>query len=151
MREVTPREMRDRMAALPLAQRRALVRSINRGQPAPERSQTALAIALAQRQQRFWRLAWLLGPALGVLQLFFAPWQRVLPSAISGSAMLGAMSLWWWARARRAEQANRTVLEARGGGQVTRRESTGKAEAAGPSVPGHLPARPPRPRGRKRG
>lgn len=153
VRELTPRELRERMGALSVADRRALVRSINRGRPAPQRAQAALAIALARRQQRFWRLAWLLGPMLGAVQLLFAPWQQVLPSALSGAAVLGAMSLWWWVRARRAEEANRALLGTRDGGSTARRERADGPDDAdrGPRVPGHLPPRPPRPRGRKRG
>jgi len=142
-RELDRREAQARFMALPLDRRRIVMRSVNRGVAVSDRSLAPLAVAFARHQQRFWRVSWLIGPVFGLLQFALAPWQQALLNAGAGTAAIGGMALWWWARARRAEQANMALLDAgRPLGDASR------------TARGHLPVRPDprpsRPRGRKR-
>jgi len=142
-RELDRREAQSRFMALTLDRRRVVMRSVNRGRAVPERALAPIAVAFARRQQRFWRVAWLVGPVFGLVQFAFAPWQQALVNAASGTVALAGMALWWWARARRAEEANAALIAS---GHPIR--EAGRAER------GHLPVRPDprpsRPRGRKR-
>jgi hypothetical protein len=165
------RRLNERFALLGRAERRAIVRAVNRGDAMPKRRDAELAIGVARRQQRFWSRAWLLGPAIAVVQVLVTPigWMEGLLLGAWGAVLLGMMAAWWWTRARRAELKNLEVIGPRGlrdrptevrrtTGQQSRlpgrRTSTapdgaegapGSADDMGPSM-----ARPPRPRGRKR-
>ncbi|MEY3020245.1 MAG: hypothetical protein RLZZ272_1229 [Actinomycetota bacterium] len=142
VRELDRKEVQRRFVALPTSERRQVLRAVNRGTAAPTRTLAQVTIGVAQRQQRFWRLAWLMGPLLGVIQFTAVPIEEALVNVVAGTAALGAMSLWWFRRARRAEDRTRLLLaDAIGPG-------TGGAER--PALPRSSP-RPPRPRGRKRG
>ncbi len=168
------RRLNDRFAQLDRAQRRAIVRAVNRGEAMGRRKDAELAVGVARRQQRFWSRAWLLGPVIAVVQVLVTPigWVEGALLAGWGALLLGMMAAWWWTRARRAELANLTV--------VAGRRRTSPAPAAGdepdarPRRRSRLPGgaapddaaegtsgpaqerpasdgpRPPRPRGRKR-
>jgi hypothetical protein len=142
VRELDRREVQRRFALLPMADRRAVLRAVSRGREAPSRELALVTIGVARRQQRFWRLAWLMGPVLGLVQLAYLPVEQALVSVAIGTAVLGAMSLWWLRRARRSEERTRVM-----GGATS---SPDGRRAALPRRLGTSP-RPPRPRGRKRG
>jgi hypothetical protein len=140
-------EHQRRFAGLDFADRRAIIRAVNRGQVLEDRKLAALAVGVARRQQRFWRVAWLIGPALGLLQLLYADVQVALINGGIGTLTVGGLSLWWYTRARRAEQLNTEAVE--GGrpgrdGSTSRRSSggAGRADGVDGSRPrGHLPGR----------
>ena len=142
MRELDRREVQDRFVALPTSERRQVLRAVNRGTAAPSRALAQVTIGVAQRQQRFWRLAWLMGPALGIIQFTAVPIAQALVNVVAGTAVLGAMSVWWFRRARRAEERSRALLADAIG--------PGRTDGERPVLPRSSP-RPPRPRGRKRG
>ena len=149
------RAINDRFLALPRTERRAVMRAVNRGRAVDDRRHAPLAVGVAQRQQRFWRAAWLMGPTIALAQgaLTDLPPEQVLLLAAWGTLVLGAMAWWWWSRARRAELAN---LAASGGrravGPVRRgtaiQDAADGAEDGQPE--GGTSPRPARPRGRKR-
>jgi len=172
------RRLNERFALLDRRERRAIVRAVNRGEAMAKKRDAELAIGIARRQQRFWTRAWLLGPAIAVVQVLLTPigWLEGLLLGAWGSVLLGMMAAWWWTRARRSEMLNVAVLGSRGSrgptptgttpvgtARVTRSRLPGgrprvaeRAESAEADTPeflhedGPLAARPPRPRGRKR-
>jgi hypothetical protein len=112
------RRLNERFSLLNRAERRAIVRAVNRGEAMPKRRDAELAVGVARRQQRFWTRAWLLGPAIAVVQVLVTPigWMEGLLLAAWGSLLLGMMAAWWWTRARRAEMLNLATLGPRGTG-----------------------------------
>lgn len=166
-----------RFSELDRAQRRAIVRAVNRGEGMARRRDAELAVGVARRQQRFWSRAWLLGPSIALIQVLVTPigWLEGALLAAWGTLLLGMMAAWWWTRARRAELENLQVIGGRGAargrdaasggseaGTSARRRSRlpgGAAaapgdedadDAAGDATDGASAPRPPRPRGRKR-
>jgi anti-sigma factor RsiW len=170
------RRLNERFAMLDRQDRRAIVRSVNRGVPMTRKRDAELAVGVARRQQRFWTRAWLLGPAIAVVQVVVTPigWVEGLLLGAWGAVLLGLMAAWWWTRARRAELENLKVIGGRAGRESGRGGSGSDAAArrrsrlpGGPATggaadttvdedgEGHdgaegLAPRPPRPRGRKR-
>lgn len=90
--------------------RRRIVKAVNRGVQLDSRKEAALAVVLARRQQRFWRVAWLLGPVIALL----VSWAldlgdstvQFVANALLGAAVLMGMSVWFSRRAKRAEELN---------------------------------------------
>jgi hypothetical protein len=123
------RLQRDFMA-LPLPDRRGVIKAVNRGQLVAEPKHARFAVVVARRQQRFWRFAWLLGPALGVLQLFLVDsWEAALLNGLLGTLTLGGLSWFWYSRAVRAEQLNTEVAERRGGKRRPKQERPSTTDA----------------------
>jgi hypothetical protein len=116
------RRLNARFAELDRADRRAIVRAVNR--------------------------AWLLGPAIAVFQVAITPigWQEGLLLGAWGALLLGMMAAWWWTRARRAELENLKVA----GGRTTLPRTDAPDDGGRLPGPGGTAPRPPRPRGRKR-
>lgn len=108
-------EHRRQFAALPLPERRAVVRAVNRGVAVDKRKQAPLAVVIARRQMRLWQRAWLLGPVVGIAQIS-AGWQLALLNAFIGTTMLGVVARFWYLRARRAEAANLAFADGKGRG-----------------------------------
>ena len=100
------RERQQRFARLDAAERRAIVKAVNRGNPVENRKHAPLAVHIAQRQMRFWKWSWLIGPAVGLIQINQLGWVAAVINALMASAFLGAMSAFFYLRARRAEEAN---------------------------------------------
>ncbi len=151
------RARNERLLRLPRAERRVVIRAVGRGRAVPDRRHAPLAVAVAQRQQRFWRTAWLLGPAIAVAQgaVTGLPPEQTLLLAAWGMVVLGALSWWWWSRARRAELENLALAGTGRDGAPRRHVPGGAAAGGGTAGSGGTsgaegPARPPRPRGRKR-
>jgi hypothetical protein len=150
------RVLNDRLMRLPRQDRRAVVRAVNRGRAVPDRRQAELAIAVAQRQQRFWRVAWLLAPVIAVVQgvVTDLPPEQVVLLAAWGASVLGAMAWWWWSRARRAELVNAVAAASRPGAAARRTHLPGgralRGDGPAGAAEGSPSVRPPRPRGRKR-
>lgn len=107
------RENQRRFAELDTQHRRAIVRAVNRGEPVGVRKHAVLAVGLAERQQRFWRLAWLMGPALGVVQAFAVDPMVGLVNGLLATFGIAVVSWWFYSRARRAELLNREIAEGR--------------------------------------
>gem|GEM_PF-1844007 len=167
-----PRLTRDEMRArngrflkLDRRTRRDIMRAVNRGRAVGDRRHAPLAVAVAQRQQRFWRAAWLLGPTIALAQgaLTGLPPEQVVLLAAWGTLVLSALAWWWWSRARRAELANLMAAGGRAGatGSGTAGRSRLPGGPARPAIGADAddgtaettvdgPPRPPRPRGRKR-
>jgi len=167
------RRLNERFSMLDRQERRAIVRAVNRGVPMTRRRDAELAVGVARRQQRFWTRAWLLGPAIALVQVLITPigWVEGLLLGAWGAVLLGMMAAWWWTRARRAELENLRVIGGRGTrsptGQIPGRDDGDRRRSRLPGGPateadertdddersvGEGPAapRPPRPRGRKR-
>lgn len=100
------RERQQRFARLDAGERRAIVKAVNRGNPVAIRKHAPLAVHIAQRQMRFWKWSWLIGPAVGLIQVNQLGWVAAVINALVASAFLGAMSGFFYLRARRAEVAN---------------------------------------------
>jgi len=168
------RRLNDRFALLDRAERRAIMRAVNRGEGMTRKRDAELAVGVARRQQRFWSRAWVLGPSIALVQVLVTPisWMEGLLLAAWGTVLLGMMAAWWWTRARRAELNNLDVLGARRssgtgtgpgsgehrgriprsrlpGGRPSGGSGDGRSEEPGGAGAGPS-ARPPRPRGRKR-
>lgn len=98
-------EYQRRWRALEFADRRRILRAVNRGEALTHRKEAALAVALARKQQRFWSRAWLFAPLLGL----FSYQQGVVAVALNAAVAtlaLGAAAWFWLRRARRAEATN---------------------------------------------
>ena len=106
------RRLNERFAMLDRAERRAIVRAVNRGEVMTKRRDAELAVGVARRQQRFWSRAWLLGPTMAVVQVLITPigWVEGLYLAAWGALLLGMMAAWWWTRARRSELLNLALI-----------------------------------------
>ena len=87
--------------AMPLADRRTVLRQIRRGEVAANRKQARVAVGVARQQQRYWRLAWLFGPAIALLFAGRSTLELVL-SAVLGTLVMGVLS---WRSHRKAQQA----------------------------------------------
>ena len=99
--------------ALDLAERRAIIRAVNRGRAVEVRKHAPLAIGVARRQQRFWSYGWLIGPAMGAVQIAFVPLEAALLNAAFGTLAIGLVSWFWLSRARRSEALNLEIVERR--------------------------------------
>jgi hypothetical protein len=102
-------EHRRRFAALDVAERRAIIRSVNKGQAVDKRKHAPLAVGVARQQQRFWRWAWVVGPVIGLVQLR-SGWQIALINGALGTIFLVGICWFWISRAKRAEEANLGLL-----------------------------------------
>jgi hypothetical protein len=122
-------EHQRRFMALDQADRRAVMRAVNRGKAVDNRKHAPLAVMVARRQQRFWKWSWLLGPALGAVQLLLVPVEVAAFNAGLATLGLAAFSVFWYRRAARAEQLNLELADGR--------RSSGAA--GGPASRGHLP------------
>ncbi|MFN2556311.1 MAG: hypothetical protein ABR592_05465 [Nitriliruptorales bacterium] len=99
-------------ARLQGADRRRIVRAVNRAQPLRDPHEAALAVGVAQKQQRFWRKGWIVGPLVaGVLFANRGWWALVLNLAMA-TLLFGLMAYLFYRRAQRAEAANRAVVQA---------------------------------------
>jgi len=139
------RRLNERFAMLDRAERRAIVRAVNRGDAMPKRRDAELAVGVARRQQRFWTRAWLLGPAIAVVQVLATPigWMEGLLLGAWGAVLLGMMAAWWWTRARRAELRNLEMLGSRGLRDTARDAgSSGRGSGRRSRLPGARSASP---------
>lgn len=128
-------------ATLDRTDRRQIARAVNRGRAVDDRKLAKIAVAFARRQQRFWRYAWLIGPALGALQFLSLEPLAATFNALIGSGMLIGASVWF---TRKAKQSERACLEL---------HATKKGNPAGPKnrqVPLPDVRAPYTPRGKKR-
>jgi hypothetical protein len=160
------RDRQQRFAALSGPERRAIVRSVNRGVPVEHRKHAEHAVHIARRQRRFWSVSWLIGPVVGIAQVAQLGWQVAVTNAVVAALALGAMSLFFHRRASRALEANVALLSrrdaARLGEEDTGRARGGDSHLPRPSAagepkrtgseggPGAPERRPYQPRGRKR-
>lgn len=104
-------EYRQRWAQLDRPARRRVMRAVNRARALDKRNEAVLAVALARAQQRFWRVAWLLGPALGALLAYDQPVTAIVANAGLAAAVFGVLAVFFRWRARRAEEVNLQVVE----------------------------------------
>ncbi len=100
----SPEEHTRLWAKLPFADRRRILRSVNRGEGLENRKEARIGVGVARQQLRYWRWAWLFGPAMGLIRI--PDWIAVAITALLGGLLMGALSLWRIRRAQRAEQAN---------------------------------------------
>lgn len=161
-------EHQRRFTALDAKERRAIIRAVNRGRAVEVRTHAPLAVGVARRQQRFWRWAWVLGPAIMAVQLALVPAEIALVNGGLATLALLIVSWIWYRRAARAEQRNLEIVEGRrapgrggarpdgshlpGESRPRRRppdptEGASAGDGGGPTPPG---VRPYRPRGQKR-
>jgi len=122
------RERQQRFARLDAPERRAIVKAVNRGLPVDTRKHAPLAVHIAQRQMRFWKWSWLIGPAVGLIQINQLGVVAAIINALMASAFLGAMSAFFYLRARRAEEANLALSDRKR--PASRREETTGTERA---------------------
>lgn len=103
-------EFRRTWSTVGASDRRRIVKAVNKGEQLPSRKEAALAVVLARRQQRFWRVAWLLGPIMSVLVAWLIDLGgglvQLAANALLGAAVLMGMSVFFTRRARRAEELN---------------------------------------------
>jgi len=145
------RRLNERFAMLDRTERRAIMRAVNRGEGMQKRRDAELAVGVARRQQRFWSRAWLMGPAIALVQVIVTPigWTDGLLLAAWGALLLGMMAAWWWTRARRAEMINLAIIGPRGSRAGSRPTGRGPAPATERSTArrSRLPGGRPRPAG----
>lgn len=91
-------------AKLPFADRRRILRSVSRGQGLDDRKEARIGVGVARQQLRYWRWAWMFGPAMGLVRV--PDWTAVAITALLGGLLMGGLSVWRLRRAARAEQAN---------------------------------------------
>jgi len=102
-------------ASLDRTQRREISRAVSRGRAVTDRRLARTAVAFSQRQQRFWRYAWLIGPALGAMQFLSLDPLPALINALIGSGMLIAASVWFTRKAKQSQTACLDLLNTRKG------------------------------------
>lgn len=100
----SPEEHARLWAKLAFADRRRILRSVNRGHGLDDRKEARIGVGVARQQLRYWRWAWVFGPAVGLIRI--PDWTMVAITAVMGGLLMGALSLWRLRRAARAEQAN---------------------------------------------
>ncbi len=94
------------------ADRRRIVRAVNRAQALRDPHEAALAVGVAQNQQRFWRKGWLVGPLAAILLFASSGWFALVLNVIVATLLFGLMAYLFYRRARRAEVANREAVRA---------------------------------------
>lgn len=107
--------LQQRFSALTAQDRRAVAKAVNRGRAVENRKHAPLAIHIANRQMRFWRWSWLIGPAVGLLQIRQLGPAAAVVNMVMASAALGAMSAFFYLRAQRSAQINAELLPRRKG------------------------------------
>lgn len=136
-------EHQRQFVGLDLRQRRAIIKAVNRGKVVEDRRHAHLAVGVARRQARFWRVAWLLGPVVALTSLFSNNDMTVaLLNAAVATVTLGAMSYFFFSRARRAETANLEAASSRRGRGRAGTSGQDGADAnpsAGQRLRSHLP------------
>lgn len=95
--------------AMAMSERRAILRQVRRGQPAESRKQARVAVGVARQQQRYWKFAWLFGPAIALL-LSGRDLLELVVSAVLGALAMGALSVWSHRKAVAAERADLELL-----------------------------------------
>lgn len=105
-------EHRRRFATLSLSERRAIVKTVNRGRTVRRRKDAPLAVGVARQQQRFWKWAWLAGPLIGLIGLRQGI-EVALANMLLGTLLMGLVAGFYIMRARRAEALNLEVAEGR--------------------------------------
>jgi hypothetical protein len=126
-------ESQRRFTQLPVSERRAILKAVNRGQQVGDRKHAAMAVWIARRQARFWKFAWLIGPVIAVVQFLLGSTpEQVLVNAGAATAFLLLLSAFWLRRARRAEMLNLAIAE--GQKQRRRQPATPAAEESGPGM-----------------
>ncbi len=106
-------EYRDAWAALDRDARRRVRRAVNRGRAADNRAEARVAVALARSQRNFWRWGWVVGPAIVLAFTIREEWPVIVANVGLVAVIVGAMSLYFNRRSRRAEAANMAVVERR--------------------------------------
>ena len=119
---------RDAWAALDRDARRRVRRAVNRGQALDNRAEARVAVALARSQRSFWRWGWIVGPGIVLAFTIREEWPVVLANVGMVAVVVGAMSLYFNRRARRAEAANLAIVD--------RRKASKKQPRAGDEPPG---------------
>ena len=105
------RAVQQRFATLDAIDRRAIVKAVNRGRAVEKRKHAPFAVHIAERQMRFWRWSWLIGPVVGLVQIGQLGVLPAIINAVVASAFLGAMSAFFWIRARRSQEANLALAD----------------------------------------
>lgn len=124
-------ENQRRFLTLELADRRAIIRAVNRGQVMESRKLASIAVGVARRQQRFWKRAWLLGPVVGLAQTLFPDVTLMAAAAntVVGTALLALVSWFWHRRARQSEELN--LVQAGARRDVDQDPRTARSQGAG--------------------
>lgn len=102
--------LQHRFGALSSGDRRAIVRAVNRGRAVEVKKHAPLALHIANRQMRFWKWSWVIGPAVGLLQIGQLGPAAALLNALLATALLGSMSAFFYLRAQRSVQANIALM-----------------------------------------
>lgn len=111
-------ESQRQFTQLPAAERRLILKAVNRGQEVPNRKHAHIGVWIARRQVRFWMYAWIIGPLIGIVQFALGQTpEQVLLNAGGATAFLLLLSTFWMRRARRAEARNLALATSRGGGR----------------------------------
>jgi hypothetical protein len=126
------RENQRRFAELDTASRRAIIKAVNKGRAVETRKHAPIAVGVAQRQQRFWRWSWLMGPAIALVQALVVDLMTAALNGMVATLGLVALSLWFSTRARRAEDANRALAEGRRRSGTGTEAAGGRRETSGP-------------------
>ena len=133
-------EHQRQFAGLEVGDRRAIIRSVNRGKAVDQRKLAPLAVGVARRQRKFWRVAWVLGPLVGLTSLFGdADLAVALLNSGIATAALGLMSWFWYSRARRAEQLNLELSQSRRDRERGPTADGNDGPSAGERFRSHLP------------
>ncbi len=99
-------------ARLTSAERRRIVRTVNRAQALSDPREAALAVGVAQNQQRFWRKGWVVGPLAAGLLFANQGWFAFSLNVAMATLLFGLMAYLFSRRARKAEALNREVVQA---------------------------------------
>lgn len=91
------------------SQRREILRAVARGQAMRRRKDARLAVATARNQQRYWKFAWLMAPAVALVAL--PDWAAVAVQAVLLSTIMGGFAFYRIRRAHQSEEANIARLD----------------------------------------
>jgi hypothetical protein len=133
-------EHQRQFAGLETSDRRAIIRAVNRGKAVDQRKLAPLAVGVARRQQKFWRVAWVMGPIVGLTGLFGdSDLMAVVLNAAVATFALGLMSWFWYSRASKAEALNTELAQSRRERERGAAAATDDGPSAGERFRSHLP------------
>jgi hypothetical protein len=120
---------------LSTADRRRILRAVNRMRALEDPREAAMAVEVAQRQRRMWRRWWWVIPLLGGLLALPGGVEVAATNAVVGGVLVGVLAAAFSWRAGRSAELNQAVVDAarkprasrprKGGGKRAKRSRKG--------------------------
>jgi hypothetical protein len=129
-------------ARMDRADRRRVMRAVNRMQAMPNPAEAALAVEFAKRQRRMWIRWWWVLPVLSGLLASTRGWEAALINAAFGAVFVGLLAAAFAWRASRSLALNQAVVDEarrsrRSGSPKKRRKAQGTGGSKNKRKGGH--------------